>query len=302
MTDAGEAMTQPGAEAKAASGKHGRKMAKIVFVISLVVLIASLAALAAIGLSYWQGQQKYGEIGEELGPDNSMIGRDGSQGGALGGLSVDWEALLKANPDTVAWLYIPNTQVNYPVVRGADNDYYLTHDFDGDQGWLANYGAIFMDYRNNPDLSDSVYFFYGHHMNDGSMFAALAELRDQQRFDECRDIYLLTPGGNYHLRSFSLVHCAASELIVEIAFDSEEAFSAYVQDKVARSVVQAEETAPVETMRKVFAFATCDNVGDGRYVLYAYVQDTSAANLEGEVGLAQGEEGEQGFVNELRQT
>ena len=277
-------------DAAASRKRKGGKLWTVVFVVALIVLIGSLAALGAIWFSYFQGQQKYDEL------ENYAQVQPADDPATL---SVDWEKLKSLNAETVAWLYMPNTAINYPVVKGQDNDYYLTHDFDGDQGWLANYGAIFMDYRNNPDWSDNAYFIYGHHMNDGSMFADLAGMADQARFDECRTVYVLSPTGNFKLRTFALVHCPSTETIVQTSFGSREEMAQYVQDKVDRSVVRVADAPPSDAIRKVFAFATCDNVSDGRYVLFAYVEATTADGLVGVVG-AMEEEGETGFVNELR--
>ena len=77
--------------------------------------------------------------------------------------------------DVVGWLSIPNTRIDYPFVQGKDNDFYLHLDLD--QNWAAA-GTIFMDYRNRPDFSDFSTILFGHHMRNGSMFAAL------QRFDD----------------------------------------------------------------------------------------------------------------------
>ena len=240
----------------------------MVFAIALVILVVSISLLAVIGFSYFQGQQKYGELARYA--DLSAVEERGSESA-----SIDWEALRAVNPDVVAWLSIPGTAVNYPVVRGADNEYYLTHDFNGDQGWLATYGAIFMDWRNAPDWSDEAYFIYGHHMNDGSMFADIAGMADQARFDASRTIYLYSPEGDFTLRTFSLVHCAVDDPLVQVAFRDKAEMEAYVKDKMSRSVVFASDVPPASDIVKSFAFATCDNFSSGRYVLYAYAEDAT---------------------------
>ena len=237
-----------------------------VFVVALIILVISLAMLGVVGYSYIQGQQKYGRIAENV--DMSAVD-------APGGPKIDWDALHAINPDTVAWVYMPGTAINYPVVRGGDNEYYLTHDFEGDQGWLATYGAIFMDWRNSPDWSDTAYFIYGHHMNDGTMFADIAGLAEQFRFNEARTVYLFSPMGDFKLRTFSLVHCDADDPLVQISFGSETEFTKYLENMMYRSVVNASGVPPANEITKCFAFATCDNFSAGRYVLYAYVEDAT---------------------------
>lgn len=274
--------------------KKGGGAWRVVFVISLIVLIASLAALGVIAFSYFQGQMKYGEVAENADFDPNDVN------GNLGEVKVDWDALLKANGDTVAWLYMPNTGINYPVVKGEDNDYYLTHDFDGDAGWLANYGSVFMDYRNNPDWSDQAYFFYGHHMNDGSMFSDVAGLTDQARFDERRTIFLLSPKGNFKLRTFAMLHVAADDPLVQTGFASAEDMTEYVQDKMNRSVVEVKDAPKASDVKHTFALATCDNLNsDGRYILYAYIEDTTAEGLIGDLGIQAAGGEASGFVNDL---
>lgn len=268
---------------------------RAVFVIALIVLIASLVALGVIAFSYFQGQAKYNQVADDSGFDPNDASNT-----ALAEVKVDWNALLAVNPDTVAWIYVPNTVINYPVVRAEDNDYYLTHDFDGAQGWLANYGAIFMDYRNKPDWSDQSYFIYGHHMNDGSMFSDIAGFTDQARFDECRTMYLLTPTGNFKLRTFAILHVSADDKIVQTGFATPEDMTAYVQDKIDQSVTNPGTIPAAADIKKTVALATCDNLySDGRYILYAYVEETTAEGLTGELGIST-EGGEaNGFVNDL---
>lgn len=271
--------------AEGATARAKRNPWRVVFAISLVVLIASLVALGVIWFSYFQGQQKYGELAEY-----ADLGDMSGASDQLASLDVDWDSLRAINPDIVAWVYIPGTPVNYPVVRGSDNDYYLTHDFDGDQGWLANYGAIFMEYTNRLEWVDDAYFVYGHHMNDGSMFASIADMHDQGRFDACRTVYLLTPQMNLRLRSFALVRCDSDEAIVQTMFNTLEDRAAYVQDKLDRSVVNVGVVPEATDISKVFAFTTCDNYDDGRYVLFTYIEGTTVEGLVGVIS-ANSEEG-----------
>lgn len=278
--------------------RHKRRVWKVVFIVALLVFLVSVGSLGVIGFSYFQGQQKYDEAA-------SLANLDLAEAGASGDVSrlkVDWDALRKANPDTVAWLYIPGTAINYPVVQGKDNDYYLNYDFDGEAGWLANYGAIFMDYRNKRNWSDASYFIFGHHMNDGSMFADIAGLEDQARFDECRTVYLLSPEGNFKLRTYSLVHCAPDDPLVVQNFKSAKERTAYVQDKMDRSLVAADDAPDASKITKTFGFATCDSGSWGRDVLFAYVEETSVDGLEGTIGIAKNKEGVQGFVENVKES
>ena len=280
--------------------KHGNHTKsnkwRVIFVIALIVFLCALAGLGFIAYSYLQGQMKYGNVANNAGIEKTEI-----EATEIADVKVDWDALKAANPDTVGWLYIPNTNINYPVVKGEDNDYYLTHDFDGEAGWLANYGSVFMDFRNNPAMTDQLYFIYGHHMNDGSMFADLADFVNQDRFDQCRTVYFLTPNGNFKLRTFAIDHLEADAAIVQSNFQTKDDMAKYMQDKIDQSVVNPGEIPAAADIKQAFAFATCDNMeASGRYILYAYVDETSAEGLTGELGLNVADGQVNGFDNEIQ--
>lgn len=113
---------------------------------------------------------------------------------------VDFIQLSEINPDVVGWICIDGTNINYPIVQGGDNDYYLTHLFDG--SWNGS-GCIFLDCRSNVDFSDSHSIIYGHNMKDGKMFAGLMDYKAQAFYAEHPTALLVTPGAYYEIQFFS---------------------------------------------------------------------------------------------------
>ena len=83
---------------------------------------------------------------------------------------IDFDALRTINQNVVGWIVVPGTGISYPIVQGTDNRHYLHHTFAGERNAS---GAIFLDYRNSADFSDSRIIIHGHNMRDGSMFAPL---------------------------------------------------------------------------------------------------------------------------------
>ena len=248
---------------------------RIVFFIALMVLVVSLAALGAIAFSYWQGQNAYDSLADEVFTPPADI-----EGASLADLTVDWDKLRAKNPDTVGWVYIPGTTVNYPIVHTLDDEKYLTTDFDGKQTWGATYGSIFLSAANAVDFSDANNIIYGHHLNNGSMFAAIAGFEDAAKFNASRTVYLLTPQGNFKLKTFSLVHVAADDPLAQTAFSSSEELASYVQDKIDRSVVTVSDIPAAADLTRIFSFATCDNLpSDGRFVLFSYIADSTVAGI-----------------------
>ncbi len=242
----------------------------VVLVIALLVFLISAGALVYLGLSYWQGQQVYERLEESV---------EVSEETGLADFKVDWEALSAINPDVVAWIYMPGTVINYPVVhRAGDDAHYLTHNFNGEStgGFGAEYGAIMLSGVNSADFSDDVNFIYGHHMSNGMMFAFLQELGDEDVFNANRIAYLLTPEGNYLLSSFSIIRTPGSDTTVILPnFGSDIGLDEYVAEKAAQSLVKPDPAASqLEDIDQVFALITCDRSNNAyRYIPFFEVLD-----------------------------
>ena len=259
-----------------AKANKQRKQSKkwwVIFIIALVVFIGSLIAIGAIVYQYWAQQQAYRDL-------ESHAQVSDAENIALSDLTVDWEGLRAINPDIVAWVYIPNTPVNYPVVQGKDNEEYLHRAFDGSTGFLASAGTIFLDANNSPDFTDQNNAMYGHHMVDQSMFSVLASWENSDNFNANRTIYVLTPAGNYRLKTFAVVQTTGSDAIVQTTFNTQVDFVNYIQDKLDRSMpVQEGDVLTAFDVRQSFLFSTCEyNREDGRAVVFASVEETTVPN------------------------
>lgn len=265
------------------------RVARIVFGVAFIVLVLAILGLGAIVFSYWQGQRVYDEVAQDAFPSADDVFAQGAVGSeAAGGVdleaicdAIDWDALRAVNPDVVAWIYVPGTPVNYPVVQTSNNVTYLSTDFRGGHGWLAQFGCIFVAAENAPGFTDRNNVLFGHHMNDGSMFGFIDGLFDPDKFNATRDIYLLSPDGGYRLRTFSILHCDANEAIAQTTFPSDEDYAAYVQDKMDRSEVAPDPAMDAASVQKTFMLATCDNAVDSlRQVLFAVVEESTVpANM-----------------------
>ncbi len=254
---------------KNSKGKKKGGPWRVVFWVALVVFIGAVGTLGVIGYSYLQGQNMYKDVANEAFVPSENV--------PLEDMKVDWDALKAKNPETVGWIYVPGTVINYPIVHTTDNEKYLTTDFLGEKGWLANFGTIFLAAENKADFSDANNIVYGHHMNDGSMFAAFDTFRNADEFNGHRVIYILTPAGNYKLNTFSLVICGANDPLAQPTFTDKAEMQRYIQDKINRSVVMpAQGPASPDGMDKIFAFVTCDyTINDGRAVLFASVVEST---------------------------
>ena len=133
-------------------------------------------------------------------PNTTNPSESGETTPAYVGPAIDFDELKKINDDCVAWIYIEDTDINYPIVQGSDNSYYLKHLIDGK--WNSS-GSIFMDSRVSADISDRHSIIYGHHMKNGTMFSGLTKYKEQEYFDAHPEGWLITPEGTYRIEFFA---------------------------------------------------------------------------------------------------
>ena len=176
--------------------------------------------------------------------------------------TVNFEKLWKTNGDVVGWIYAPGTPINYPVVQSEDNEYYLKRMLNG----AANgAGTIFMDFRNEADLTDFNTILYGHNMKNGSMFGYLTRYRNQGWYDTHPVMWLVTPEETYRIDVLAGRTVKADDASYTI-YNSQETFETWLTDFVSKSDFKSE--AAVEDAAQVIALSTCTyTYDDARYVL-----------------------------------
>ncbi len=108
-------------------------------------------------------------------------------------LGLDWDSIMAQNDDIYAWIYIPNTNVDYPVLQHpTDDTYYLNYNLDGSKGYP---GCIYSEMSNSKEFTDSLTVLYGHNMKNGSMFRTLHYFEEEDFFNENEYAYVYLPDG-----------------------------------------------------------------------------------------------------------
>ena len=181
-------------------------------------------------------------------------------------LEVDFIELLKKNPDTVGWIEVKGTNINYPIVQTTDNSYYLTHAFDktnNEAGW------VFMDYRNDPINFNQNTIVYAHSRLTGTMFGSLKNILNSSWYTN-KDNYIIrlsTPTENTMWQVFSVYTIPKESYYITPSFNSSESYGEFLNTMKSRSEV--EFSAEVNTNDKILTLSTCkDNFGN-RVVMHA---------------------------------
>ena len=179
---------------------------------------------------------------------------------------IDFKSLQQQNSDIYSWIYIPNTNVNYPVLQShLDDNLYLDHDI------YKNYsfsGSIYSQMCNKRDYSDRVTVLYGHNMANGSMFATLHRFYDADFFNKNRYIYVYTPDRKLTYEIVSAFEYDNRHIMNSFDFSDDNVFSDYLNMiKNPPSVSVNKRNTELTTDDKILVLSTCLNSGDGRYLV-----------------------------------
>lgn len=176
---------------------------------------------------------------------------------------IDFDSLREVNPDIVGWLYYESTNINYPIVQGKDNDYYLHITFEGT--WAVG-GTLFVDAVTEKPFDQFNTIVYGHHMQDHSMFGDIKNLKDIEYCREHPQLELVTPEGKYHLRICAFMNQPADSAIYTTNIHDEEGRQQYIDliDSLASYTTEEEIT----TDDKLVVLSTCAyEYQDARYMV-----------------------------------
>lgn len=181
-------------------------------------------------------------------------------------MSVDFSELLAVNPDTVGWLYVNNTKINYPVVQSGDNSYYLTHSF---KKTYSAAGWLFADFRSNFNNLEKNTVIYGHGRLDNVMFGSLDNVLDSNWYTnpENQIIKLSTPSSNMLWQVVSIYTIPSESYYLTHTFENDESYSNFLNTIVGRSIYDFNTN--ITTDDHILTLSTClDNDGN-RIVLHA---------------------------------
>ena len=172
--------------------------------------------------------------------------------------TIDFDTLKQINDSASAWIKIDGTNIDYPIVTGSDNEYYLHHDIEGNK---IKSGTLFTDFRNNPlddEKLNDITFIYGHHMKGGKMLAQICNYKDENFYKEHDFGVIYTPDGYAYKLSVvaSMVVNGKDETeVFKNNFQSDEEFLKYMDLIRDESLIKTEEE--IKPGDKILALVTC---------------------------------------------
>ena len=179
---------------------------------------------------------------------------------------IDFVNLKEKNSDTKAYIKVNNTNIDYVVVKGNDNSYYLNHNFE--KKWNVA-GWIYADYHNKFDESDKNIVIYGHNMKDGSMFGTLKNILSQDWYEnkDNHKIILVTEKDTYYYQVFSTYSIKPENYYINTEFINDTEFDDFVKKLKARSIY--DYGIEVSNNDKILTLSSCISNGTKRVVLHA---------------------------------
>lgn len=245
--------------------KNTKWISRLILVIAIAVFLYSTVQLGMIFWEYHKGRQEYAKL-ERF----TVFSSEGTSDTVTPEESrVDFAGLKEVNSDTVGWIRFENLDINYPIVQGKDNEYYLSHGFRKEP---LKSGSIFMEVENSPDFGDNNTFLYGHNMKDNSMFARLNSFKKEEVYRENPEFLIETENGSYRYAIYACYTAEVGSDSFAYHFGSEEQYAQWQKTVKERSFY---DTGVVpESNQKTVTLMTCTPKGENyRFLVHGVLTE-----------------------------
>lgn len=239
--------------------KKWTKLLRIIQIIFIIILIFSIIEV----FKWYKDNNSNKEILESISNEvtiNTEIESDNAEK-----YEINFQSLKEKNQDTVAWIKVNNTNIEYPVVKSTDNEYYLNHSFNKSKN---STGWIFADYKNKFDNTDKNIVIYGHNRKDESMFGTLSNILKAEWYnnEENMSIIYITESEKCIYRVFSVYKIENEDYYIQTEF-SDSKYNEFLKTITKRSINNF--NVDVTGDDKILTLSTCDNNNKYRVVLHA---------------------------------
>jgi len=242
--------------------------------IAITVFTVSAYKLIVVVMGYKAGQSEYSSIADmavllaeaEETKAQSIISevKEEEDKIDINKMKINHDILLDVNDEYKAWINIKDTNINYPILQAADNDYYLKYTF---QRTYNSAGSIFIDANIEAGMDAKNVIVHGHNMNDASMFGDLKKYRDRDFLEANKTFQVYTPEGDYDYEIFSVYVVSNSnvEITYQYGYESDEIFLEIMNKLKTYSLHNTDVEIIAED--KIMTLSTCTNNGKQRLVV-----------------------------------
>lgn len=187
---------------------------------------------------------------------------------------IDFESLWAVNEDVYAWIRVPGTVIDYPVLQHAtDNSYYLNYNIDGSHGYP---GCIYTENMNSKDFTDNNTVIYGHNMKNGTMFAGLHQYEDMSFLEENDKIYIYMPDKQLEYTIFAAYVYDDRHLLYSFDFTNDDVYANYLEDVFAIRDMSANIRSDISVTKddNIITLVTCMSQQPNNRLLVQAVLET----------------------------
>ena len=250
--------------------KLSNRMLLIIEILCVLIFLYAALQLVSILQDYYRASKEYDHLAEVMvviDEAASSVESDSviKEEREVPDYYVDLEALKEQNADTIGWIILPDSKINYPIVLSKDNTEYLTTTFERKK---SSSGAIFVDMYCNGDFSCKNTIIYGHNMKNGSMFRALNNMTDQEYFDTHHTFCIDTGDGFEYYEVISCYETVETNLISwKIDFESMESYENWLESISKRCTY---DCADYDVNKNTITLSTCRGKagGPGRFIVH----------------------------------
>lgn len=242
--------------------KRKDKKKKVLIINIIQILLIVVLVYSAIHIAIWY---KNNESNKEIIKETLKTVKINDDTKTKQKYEVDFKELKNKNSDTIAWLKVENTNIEFPIVKANDNSYYLSHNFNKEYNKA---GWIFADYKNKFDTTDKNIVIYGHNMRDNSMFGSLKDVIKKEWYNNESNKYItLITEEEYHIYEvFSVYQIEKEDYYIKTNFKNNE-FEEFINIIKERS--KKDFNVKVTKDDNILTLSTCANNNKYRVVLHA---------------------------------
>ncbi len=239
---------------------------KIFINLLLIIFICAFLISGYFVFIWVKSDRETKKLEEELYTEVVIENKDEEQQEQQDKIVIDFAKLKEINNDIFAWVKIDDTYINYPILQGETDEYYLRKDI---YKKSSVSGSIFVDSTTNTNFEDDNTVIYGHNMKNQRMFANLHKIKNGSLGNDVK-VQIYTPNGSYIYKVFSAYNLEPNKDIIKKNFTNIEEKEKYIKDAINKSNVKFNTNEDnINYENKIITLITCDSNNKRRVIVNA---------------------------------